>query len=87
VRIGSVEIDQEYPGHEELIEGLLKTLFKTFGVGSRINLAFGLIGKSSPAHDAAYKVTARKKREDKRSGVIEIKKTASCLSAGLSHHV
>ncbi len=87
MKINSVEIDKEYPGHEELIGSMLKTLFKSFGVGSRINLAFGLVGKSSPAHDAAYKVTARKERENKRLGVIEIKKIVSCLSAGLPHHV
>ena len=66
VKIDSVEIDREYSGHEELIGGMLKMLFKIFGVGSRINYSFQLVGKSSPAHDAAYKVTAGKEREDRR---------------------
>ena len=87
MKIESVEIDKEYPGHEELIGNMLKTLFKVFGVGSRISYSFGLVGKSSPAHDAAYKVTAKKEKEDKRLGVAEIKQIASCLSAGLPHHV
>jgi hypothetical protein len=80
MKIKAVVIDKEYPGHEELIGKMLTKLFKIFEVGSRITFSFGLIGKKSPAHAVAHDVATRRKQEDKRVGVIEIKKIASYLS-------
>ena len=80
MKISSVIIDKEYPGHEGLIGEMLTNLFEIFEIGSRITFSFGLIGKESPAHTIAHDVATGRKREDKRMGATEIKKIASYLS-------
>lgn len=80
MKLKSVVVDQEYTGKEKLIGDMLLRLADTFEIGKRITIEFGHIGKSSPAHLRAYLVATRKHIEDKRLGVVEIKKIASCLS-------
>lgn len=57
-----VIIDKEYPGQEGLIKLLLLKFYEEQGKTAPLNIEFGLVGKSSPAHELGYK-TFKKKQE------------------------
>lgn len=53
-------IDKEYPGQEDLIKLLVLKYYDDQGQTAPEDIEFGLVGKSSPAHNAAYKVFKKK---------------------------
>ena len=57
-----IKIDEEYTGKEKIIKNNLEKLLKKKS-GSKWNgdIRFGLIGKSSPAHQLAWKTHRQKK--------------------------
>ena len=61
--VDSVMIDREYMGHEITIKGFLVYLLNKNGRNIPF-IAFGHVGKSSPAHKAAVDVFRGKKEAD-----------------------
>ena len=81
---GSLVVDIEYAGHTREIEYLVKLY-----LGKNANLTWKLIGKSSPAHDLAYKIKIGKIKPDTiitAENVINLitKKAGGYLKIGLS---
>lgn len=70
-------IDIEYPGHTKTIEKMYDFLSK-----KSVDFHWKLVGKSSPAHDIAYKVYARKLKIGKRIAAEEIWKLAKKIAGG-----
>lgn len=58
-------IDKEYPGQESLIKLLILKYYADHDQTAPENIEFGLVGKSSPAHNAAYKVFKKKAKPTK----------------------
>lgn len=58
-------IDREYPGQEGLIKLLLLKFYNDQSKNAPANIEFGLVGKSSPAHDLGYKVFKKKQKASK----------------------
>jgi len=67
-KIKELLIDIEYPGYEILITSYLKNYFPNLLV------YFGVIGKKSPAHHAAYGVHIGKRKPDFKIGLSEIER-------------
>ncbi|MBM3127238.1 MAG: hypothetical protein FJ009_01220 [Chloroflexi bacterium] len=62
-----VIIDVEYWGYESEIKGMILACFSRIGVRvSPKQIAFGQVGKNSPAHDLAIRTLRGELREDKR---------------------
>lgn len=59
-----VIIDKEYFGHEPLIKRLIIESLKVLKISQIPSIDFGLVGKSSPADQLAYKVATGKKKAD-----------------------
>lgn len=70
-------IDREYPGHERMIEAMFSILSQ-----DKHNFHWKLIGKSSPAHDIAYKVYAKKITIARKVNAEEVWKIAQKIIAG-----
>lgn len=71
--VRSLTIDEEYTGYEAVIKSLLLDRIRALGVefaGDDIRIA--RIGKKSPAHRAAIRVTRRQARADKTPTVEEL---------------
>ena len=62
-KLSEIVIDEEYSGHESVIEATLKELF---GDQHDPSVVFHRIGKGSKAHDLALKVFQGKIRADER---------------------
>ncbi len=83
-RRGRICVDLEYPGHTKVIEKMVNQL-----ADKNVSLEWVLVGKSSRAHDVAYKVFKKKLKIGKKLSAVEIwnevKKIAGGrLNAGLS---
>ena len=64
-QIGHILIDEEYPGHGADIRGMLLNHMRRDGFDfPKGNIAFGNIGKHSPAHELAYSVYKCKTRQN-----------------------
>jgi hypothetical protein len=73
--IDDIVIDNEYPGHENVIRLYLREYFnKNEFHSEKINIYFRSIGKKSKAHDAAWKAYHKKKADIKASAedIIQI---------------
>jgi hypothetical protein len=70
-------VDIEYPGHTKIVEGMYDSLSK-----KTVDFHWKLIGKSSPAHDVAYKVYVGKLKIGKRITAEEIWKLAKKIAGG-----
>lgn len=72
--IDTLVIDTEYPGQESLIKNyLLSEVRKQYPSFSSRDIVFKQIGKSSPAHDLAYKTFKGLKNPDRILRVDDIK--------------
>lgn len=69
---GSILIDKEYPGQEPLIKLLYLSHYIFPRRPSSHDISFGLVGKSSPAHRAAYQVFKKKKLPQKTIRLEEL---------------
>lgn len=70
-------VDIEYPGHTKTIEKMYDSLSN-----KSIDFHWKLVGKSSPAHDMAYKVYTGKLKVGKRVTAEEIWKLAKKIAGG-----
>lgn len=67
-----VIFDKEYPGQESLIKLLLLKFYDEQGKTAPANIGFGLVGKTSPAHELSYKVFKKKQKASKITTFEEI---------------
>ncbi len=65
-----VVIDKEYPGQEGLIKLLILKFYSEHKQTAPENIEFGLIGKTSSAHNLGYKIF---KKQQKPSKVVHFK--------------
>ena len=56
---GSILIDIEYPSYEKIIGSILRKIFK-----DKFNFKWKNIGRSSPAHNSAYRVFKKRAKAD-----------------------
>lgn len=71
--VGSLTIDAEYTGYEAVIKSLLLDRLRALGFkGDRDDIRIARIGKKSPAHRAAIRVTRGQARVDKTPTVEEL---------------
>ena len=64
---GVILIDSEYPGYEAVIKNRVMSLCHNEGIEvNKDQIAFGQVGKKSPAHALAYSVYTNKIRPDRR---------------------
>lgn len=75
-KLSIIEVDIEYPGHTEIIEHMLEQLTLD------IRLRWTLVGKTSKAHDIAYKVFRKKLRVGKVVKFSEVEKLAIKIAGG-----
>lgn len=76
-KLSIIEVDIEYPGHTEIIEHMLEQL-----TDLDIRLRWTLVGKTSKAHDIAYKVFRKKLRIGKVVKFSDIEKLAIKIAGG-----
>ena len=57
-------VDREYYGHEDLIEEKTTVYLKKLGLRRKIYYVFGFVGKLSPAHALAAKVSRKRRKFD-----------------------
>lgn len=69
---GTIIIDQEYTGYEELILERISAYLKIIGFKDNVHLKFGHVGKLSKVHDFALKVAHKKKIANKILNLEEI---------------
>jgi hypothetical protein len=71
--VGSLTIDEEYTGYEAVIRSLLLDRIRALGVEfAGADIRISRIGKKSPAHRAAIRVTRQQARADKTLTVEEL---------------
>jgi hypothetical protein len=72
-QVSRLIIDEEYTGYEAVLKSLLTDRARTSGVRlARENIVISRIGKNSPAHHAAIRVTRRQARADLTPTVEEL---------------
>gem|GEM_PF-3338970 len=73
--ISSVTIDEEYIGYEASIRSLLLDRIRASGFNfSKEDIVIARVGKHSPAHRAAIRVTRRQARADRVPSAEELVK-------------
>jgi sialic acid synthase SpsE len=73
--IGSVTMDEEYTGYEQLIRSLWLERTRAMGFEfSKEDIMIARVGKQSPAHRAAIRVTRRQARADRVPSANELLK-------------
>jgi len=74
-RVERVRIDQEFPGWEAEIKGLLlKHIRRRVPTFSGESIVFGQIGRASKAHDVAWRTYRRERVPEKRVTLRELLK-------------
>ena len=76
-RRGRICVDIEYPGHTKIIEKIVNQL-----ADKDVGLEWVLVGKSSRAHDVAYKVFKKKLKMGKKLTAVEIWNQANKIAGG-----
>lgn len=76
LKITSIVIDREYPGHEDLIRSILREFLKQSSVKQMPHIRFALLGKNHRVHIKAYSVFKKEKRENLILTLDELKKLA-----------
>lgn len=76
-KLNVLEVDIEYPGHTEIIEHMLEQLTEL-----DIRLRWILVGKTSKAHDIAYKVFRKKLKIGKVVRFYDVEKLAIKIAGG-----
>ena len=69
---GSVIVDTEYPGHNKLIGKSIRSSLKKLGAKKFPVIRFGFVGKRSPSHDLAAKVSHKKLKPDRIVSLEEL---------------
>lgn len=75
LKVNNVIVDLEYPGHTKIIDFLVSTEIM-------IDIEWKCIGKSSQAHDIAYKVFAKKLKIARKVTAGEILKLVKKITGG-----
>ncbi len=75
IKQGKIIIDIEYPGRDKQIKLHVENMLSE-NEKNKIEIIFKPIGKSSPAHNLAYKVSTGKNSADK---IISLKEIRNCF--------
>jgi len=69
---GSVVVDREYVGYENLIGKLTGEYLQLLGYKKEITISFGHVGKTSEAHQFGYRTAIGKRKPDKVVSFYEV---------------